>query len=223
MQLNRANRAPFSAFLRLPQGAILSLSPERFIQLDNGTIQTRPIKGTLPRLSDAEADARQAARLAQSPKDRAENLMIVDLMRNDLGRVAEPGSVRVPELFVVEPFPAVHHLVSTITARLPASRTACDVLRAAFPGGSITGAPKVRAMEIIDALEPHRRNAWCGSIGYISLCGNMDTSITIRTLSACDGQLYCSAGGGIVADSEEQAEYQETFDKVNRILHQLES
>ena len=223
MQLNRANRAPFSAFLRLPQGAILSLSPERFIQLDNGTIQTRPIKGTLPRLSDAEADARQAARLAHSAKDRAENLMIVDLMRNDLGRVAEPGSVRVPELFVVEPFPAVHHLVSTITARLPASRTACDVLRAAFPGGSITGAPKVRAMEIIDALEPHRRNAWCGSIGYISLCGNMDTSITIRTLSACDGQLYCSAGGGIVADSEEQAEYQETFDKVNRILHQLES
>ncbi|WJD48782.1 aminodeoxychorismate synthase component 1 [Enterobacter sp. PGRG2] len=223
MQLNRANRAPFSAFLRLPQGAVLSLSPERFIQLANGTIQTRPIKGTLPRLSDAQADAHQAARLAQSPKDRAENLMIVDLMRNDLGRVAEPGSVRVPELFVVEPFPAVHHLVSTITARLPASRNACDVLRAAFPGGSITGAPKVRAMEIIDALEPHRRNAWCGSIGYISLCGNMDTSITIRTLSACNGQLYCSAGGGIVADSEEQAEYQETFDKVNRILHQLES
>lgn len=222
-RLNASNRAPFSAFLRLEQGAVLSLSPERFIHLAEGTIQTRPIKGTLPRLTDPEADRQQAERLVASPKDRAENLMIVDLMRNDIGRVAEPGSVRVPELFVVEPFPAVHHLVSTITARLPASRSACDLLRASFPGGSITGAPKVRAMQIIDELEPHRRNAWCGSIGYLSVCGTMDTSITIRTLTACDGQLYCSAGGGIVADSQCEAEYQETFDKVNRILHQLES
>lgn len=222
-QLNHANRAPFSAFIRLPEGAILSLSPERFIQLHQSEIQTRPIKGTLPRLSDPELDAQQAKTLANSPKDRAENLMIVDLMRNDIGRVAVPGSVRVPELFVVEPFPAVHHLVSTITARLPAHLHATDLLRAAFPGGSITGAPKVRAMEIIDELEPQRRNAWCGSIGYISFCGNMDTSITIRTLTAWQGQLFCSAGGGIVADSEEAAEYQETFDKVNRILHQLES
>ncbi|URN97690.1 aminodeoxychorismate synthase component 1 [Leclercia adecarboxylata] len=221
-RLNANNRAPFSAFLRLEEGAILSLSPERFIHLAEGTIQTRPIKGTLPRLADAEADRQQAEKLAASPKDRAENLMIVDLMRNDIGRVAEPGSVRVPELFVVEPFPAVHHLVSTITARLPSCRTACDLLRAAFPGGSITGAPKVRAMEIIDELEPHRRNAWCGSIGYISLCGGMDTSITIRTLTAVAGQIYCSAGGGIVADSQAAAEYQETFDKVNRILQQLE-
>ncbi len=122
--------------------------------------------------------------------------MIVDLMRNDIGRVAVPGSVRVPELFVVEPFPAVHHLVSTITARLPMTLHASDLLRAAFPGGSITGAPKVRAMEIIDELEPQRRNARCGSIGYLSYCGNMDTSITIRTLTAWQGQLYCSAGGG---------------------------
>ena len=221
-QLNAQNRAPFSAFIRLDEGAILSLSPERFIHLADGTIQTRPIKGTLPRLADAEADRQQAQKLAASPKDRAENLMIVDLMRNDIGRVAEPGSVRVPELFIVEPFPAVHHLVSTITARLPPARTACDLLRAAFPGGSITGAPKVRAMAIIDELEPHRRNAWCGSIGYLSLCGGMDTSITIRTLTAFDGQLYCSAGGGIVADSQADAEYQETFDKVNRILQQLE-
>ena len=222
-RLNASNRAPFSAFVRLERGAILSLSPERFIHLANGTIQTRPIKGTLPRLADPAADRQQAEKLAASPKDRAENLMIVDLMRNDIGRVAVPGSVRVPELFVVEPFPAVHHLVSTITAQLPASRTACDLLRAAFPGGSITGAPKVRAMEIIDELEPHRRNAWCGSIGYVSLCGTMDTSITIRTLTACDGNLYCSAGGGIVADSQVDAEYQETFDKVNRILQQLET
>ena len=149
--------------------------------------------------------------------------MIVDLMRNDIGRVAVPGSVRVPELFVVESFPAVHHLVSTVTARLPAHLHAADLLRAAFPGGSITGAPKVRAMEIIDELEPQRRNAWSGSIGDLSFCGIMDTSITIRTLTAWQGHLYCSAGGGIVADSEEAAEYQETFDKVNRILHQLES
>ncbi|HFZ8993162.1 TPA: aminodeoxychorismate synthase component 1 [Citrobacter freundii] len=223
MQLNRANRAPFSAFLRLEQGVVLSLSPERFIHLAKGEIQTRPIKGTLPRRDNPDEDSLQALALAGSAKDRAENLMIVDLMRNDVGRVAVPGSVKVPELFVVEPFPAVHHLVSTITARLPAHLHATDLLRAAFPGGSITGAPKVRAMEIIDELEPHRRNAWCGSIGYLSFCGNMDTSITIRTLTAVNGRIYCSAGGGIVADSEEAAEYQETFDKVQRILQQLEN
>ena len=223
VRLNRANRAPFSAFLRFADSAILSLSPERFIQLEQGKIQTRPIKGTLPRLSCPQADAEQAQKLASSPKDRAENLMIVDLMRNDIGRVATPGSVKVPELFVVEPFPAVHHLVSTITAALPPTLHASDLLRAAFPGGSITGAPKVRAMEIIDELEPHRRSAWCGSIGYLSACGNMDTSITIRTVTATGGTLYCSAGGGLVADSDEDAEYQETFDKVNRILQQLES
>ncbi|WLS77119.1 aminodeoxychorismate synthase component 1 [Erwinia pyri] len=217
-QLNQQNRAPFSAFLRLPESALLSLSPERFLKMRGNRIETRPIKGTLPRLKDPQQDRQQAEKLANSPKDRAENVMIVDLMRNDIGRAAEPGSVAVPELFVVEPFPAVHHLVSTVTARLKPSLSACDLLRACFPGGSITGAPKVRAMEIIDALEPHRRNAWCGSIGYLSACGNMDTSITIRTLTAEQGMLYCSAGGGIVADSNEQSEYQETFDKVNRIL-----
>lgn len=221
--LNATNRAPFTAFIRLPDSALISLSPERFILLEGKKIQTRPIKGTLPRLEDPAEDARQAQKLANSPKDRAENLMIVDLMRNDISRVAVPGSVRVPELFVVEPFPAVHHLVSTITAELPESLMATDLLRACFPGGSITGAPKVRAMEIIEELEPQRRNAWCGSIGYLSFCGNMDTSITIRTLTAEAGKLYCSAGGGIVADSTEEAEYQETFDKVNRILPQLEN
>lgn len=222
-KLNESNRAPFSAFVRLPESAILSLSPERFILLEGKKIQTRPIKGTLPRLACPQEDAKQAERLASSPKDRAENLMIVDLLRNDIGRVAVPGSVRVPELFVVEPFPAVHHLVSTITADLPETLRATDLLRACFPGGSITGAPKVRAMEIIEELEPQRRNAWCGSVGYISFCGNMDTSITIRTLTAEDGRLYCSAGGGIVADSTEDSEYQETFDKVNRILPLLEN
>lgn len=220
-QLSASNRAPFSAFLRLPDNAVLSVSPERFLWLENQQIQTRPIKGTLPRLADAEQDAQQAQRLANSAKDRAENLMIVDLLRNDIGRVAEPGSVKVPELFVVEPFPAVHHLVSTITALLPERTPATELLRACFPGGSITGAPKVRAMEIIEELEPQRRNVYCGSIGYISACGTMDTNITIRTLFTESGRIYCSAGGGIVADSQEQAEYQETFDKVGRILPQL--
>lgn len=220
-RLNAANRAPFSAFLRLPDSAILSLSPERFLSLKGDEIETRPIKGTRPRQADAEADRLEALALARSEKDRAENLMIVDLLRNDIGRVAAPGSVSVPELFVVEPFPAVHHLVSTIRARLPPALYACDLLRACFPGGSITGAPKIRAMEIIDELEPHRRNAWCGSIGYLSLCGRMDTSITIRTLIAERQQLYCAAGGGVVADSELDAEYQETLHKVSRILPAL--
>lgn len=219
--LNATNRAPFSAFLRLPHSTILSLSPERFLSLQQQVIETRPIKGTRPRLADPRADRQQAEELAHAEKDRAENLMIVDLLRNDIGRVAEPGSVSVPELFVVEPFPAVHHLVSTVRARLPAQLAATDLLRACFPGGSITGAPKIRAMEVIEELEPHRRNAWCGSIGYISLCGRMDTSITIRTLIAENQQLYCAAGGGLVADSNVAAEYQETLHKVNRILPSL--
>lgn len=176
----------------------------------------------MPRLDDPEQDKLQAQRLANSEKDRAENLMIVDLLRNDIGRVAQAGTVRVPELFVVEPFPAVHHLVSTITATLPTESSATALLQACFPGGSITGAPKIRAMEIIEQLEPQRRNAYCGSIGYISCCGTMDTNITIRTLLTENGKIYCSAGGGIVADSQEQAEYQETFDKIARILPLLE-
>lgn len=216
--LNQQNRAPFSAFLRLEQSAILSLSPERFLKLHGGEIETRPIKGTLPRLSNDAEDQLQAKRLFSSTKDRAENLMIVDLMRNDIGRVSQPGTIHVPELFVVESFPAVYHLVSTIRARLNLGLCASDLLRACFPGGSITGAPKIRAMEIIEELEPQRRNAWSGSIGYLSVCGNMDTSITIRTLIAEQGKLFCHAGGGIVADSHPQAEYQETFDKVKRIL-----
>ncbi|GKV80302.1 aminodeoxychorismate synthase, component I [Pectobacterium carotovorum subsp. carotovorum] len=222
LRLSAGNKAPFSAFLRLPENAVISVSPERFLWLENHRIQTRPIKGTLPRLADSDADKQQAERLANSEKDRSENLMIVDLLRNDIGRVAVPGSVRVPELFVVEPFPAVHHLVSTIEAQLPEDCPATTLLRACFPGGSITGAPKIRAMQIIEELEPQRRNAYCGSVGYISLCGTMDTNITIRTLLTERGRIYCWAGGGIVADSQEQAEYQETFDKVGRILPLLD-
>ncbi|ETS30430.1 aminodeoxychorismate synthase, component I [Photorhabdus temperata] len=221
IKLNKSNRAPFSAFIRLPENSVISVSPERFLLLENKQIQTRPIKGTLPRLNDTEKDTLQAEKLAASKKDRAENLMIVDLLRNDIGRVATPGSVKVPELFVVEPFPAVHHLVSTITAVLPNEQHATDLLRACFPGGSITGAPKIRAMEIIEELEPHRRHGYCGSIGYISFCGTMDSNITIRTLLTEKEKIYCWAGGGIVADSIAENEYQETFDKLNHILPQL--
>ncbi|MBD2779771.1 aminodeoxychorismate synthase component 1 [Xenorhabdus szentirmaii] len=220
-QLNDSNQAPFSAFIRLPEHCIISVSPERFILLEDKQIQTRPIKGTLPRLENPAEDQLQAEKLASSRKDRAENLMIVDLLRNDIGRVAAPGSVKVPELFVVEAFPAVHHLVSTITATLPDKYHATDLLRACFPGGSITGAPKIRAMEIIEELEPHRRHGYCGAIGYISFCGTMDSNITIRTLLTENGKIYCWAGGGIVADSIAEKEYQETFDKLGRILPQL--
>ncbi len=221
--LSQANRAPFSAFLRLPQGAILSLSPERFLLLDQRHIETKPIKGTRPRLADPEQDQASALELAGADKDRSENLMIVDLLRNDIGRVSRPGSVSVPSLFAVESFPAVHHLVSTIHGELDARWQAVDLLRACFPGGSITGAPKIRAMEIIEELEPQRRNAYCGSIGYLSQHGRMDTSICIRTLIAAQGQLHCWAGGGVIADSDVDDEYQETYDKVARILPLLDT
>ncbi|WP_394133060.1 aminodeoxychorismate synthase component I [Shewanella maritima] len=217
-QLSQANKAPFSAFMRLENNCILSISPERFIQKRATQVQTKPIKGTLPRSNDPQTDKALAKQLQHSEKDRAENLMIVDLLRNDIGRIAAPGSVKVPKLFDIESFPAVHHLVSTITATLDKQFNAVDVLKATFPGGSITGAPKIRAMEIIEELEPSRRSIYCGSIGYISQDGNMDTSITIRTLATDNQKIYCWAGGGIVADSIGEAEYQESFDKVSKIL-----
>ncbi|MDF0534371.1 aminodeoxychorismate synthase component I [Shewanella sp. A32] len=217
--LRQANAAPFSAFMRLPQGCALSISPERFIAISaEGKIQTKPIKGTAPRSNNPDEDRQLAEALLQSEKNRAENLMIVDLLRNDIGKVATSGSVKVPELFALESFPAVHHLVSTVTGQLPPEVHALTLLRAAFPGGSITGAPKVRAMEIIESLEPSRRNLYCGAMGYISQHGVMDTNIAIRTLVAANGQLHCWAGGGIVADSDGAAEYQECYDKVSRIL-----
>ncbi|WP_279490947.1 aminodeoxychorismate synthase component I [Aeromonas veronii] len=219
--LATANKAPFSAFIRLPDSALLSLSPERFLLLDGRHIETKPIKGTRPRHPDPATDRQVARELAQADKDRSENLMIVDLLRNDIGRVSQPGSVSVPHLFAVESFPAVHHLVSTIHGELDARWQGVDLLRACFPGGSITGAPKIRAMEIIEELEPQRRNAYCGSIGYLSQHGRMDTSICIRTLIAEAGRLHCWAGGGIIADSDADSEYQETYDKVARILPPL--
>jgi para-aminobenzoate synthetase component 1 len=223
--LTQANSAPFSAFMRLENHSILSISPERFIRLAGTEISTKPIKGTLPRGKTAAEDELNAKRLQHSEKDRAENVMIVDLLRNDISKVALPGSVAVPHLFTIESFPAVHHLVSTVTAKINPNYSATDLLQAAFPGGSITGAPKIRAMEIIEELEPSRRSLYCGSMGYISQDGNMDTSITIRTLVAekatkngDSGTLYCWAGGGIVADSNGEDEYQESFDKVSKIL-----
>jgi len=218
--LRKENKAPFSAFIRLEDAAILSVSPERFLQLSQGKVQSKPIKGTMPRSHDKAQDKQNAATLKNSNKDRAENVMIVDLLRNDLAKVCKPNSVVVPKLFDIESFPAVHHLVSTVEGQLANEYSANDLLRGAFPGGSITGAPKIRAMEIIEQLEPHRRSVYCGSIGYISSCGAMDTSITIRTLigEKASNKIFCWAGGGLVADSTAESEYQETFDKVQRIL-----
>lgn len=213
LALRQQNPAPFAAYLNTPYGQVLSTSPERFLQLRNSHVETRPIKGTRPRGIDAESDQALKLALQKSEKDRAENLMIVDLLRNDLSRNCRSGSVKVPQLFGVESYATVHHLVSVIEGELLADSDALKLLRDSFPGGSITGAPKLRAMEIIEELEPCRRGVYCGSIGYIGHDGNMDTSIVIRTAIHRDGQLYYSAGGGIVRDSVCEAEYQETFDK----------
>lgn len=222
LTLAKNNNTPFSAFLRLPHCAILSVSPERFIQCHQNNIETKPIKGTRPRGKTPAQDIALANELLASEKDQSENLMIVDLLRNDISRCAEPGSVKVPKLFDIESFKNVHHLVSTIQAKLPDNITPATLLKRAFPGGSITGAPKIRAMNIIDELEPSRRSIYCGSIGYISADRQMDTSITIRTLLCIDDTLYCWAGGGIVADSSLEAEYQECFDKVASIIPLLQ-
>jgi para-aminobenzoate synthetase component 1 len=216
--LAKTNHAPFSAFLRFETFCILSTSPERLLQLNGQQIQTKPIKGTMPRSNDPQIDKQNAQTLEHSAKDRAENVMIVDLLRNDIGKVSVAGSVKVPSLFAIESFGAVHHLVSTVTGVLAEQYHAIDLLRSAFPGGSITGAPKIRAMEIIDELEPNRRSAYCGSIGYICASGNMDTSISIRTLVCQDEKIHCWAGGALIADSTVESEYQETYDKVNKIL-----
>lgn len=222
--LRKVATTPFAAYLESQDGAVLSLSPERFLRCEpDGQIETRPIKGTRPRGKTPEEDQQLADELINSTKDRAENVMIVDLLRNDLSKVAATGSVKVPELFALESYPNVHHLVSSVTARLAENKDAIDLLKDCFPGGSITGAPKIRAMEIIDELEPHRRSIYCGSIGYISACGRMDTNITIRTLLHHQSQIYCWGGGGIVADSEIGSEYQETFNKVNNLLRCLEA
>jgi len=294
LMLRSLSPAPYSAFLNLPQAQILCASPERFLRVQKRRVETRPIKGTRPRGCDAHQDDLLAAELQNHPKDRAENLMIVDLLRNDLGKSCVPGSVRVPKLFEVESFASVHHLVSTVEGELIDGRDALHVLCDCFPGGSVTGAPKLRAMQVIEQLEPHCRGIYCGAIGYVGFDGSMDSNIVIRTLvySGCDrasgsmqssgepvglplagallkkplanrlgesaalaeslvmakpadcgnsrapdisspadshsiigersGIIQCWVGGGIVADSEEKAEYQETLDKASAMLGLLQ-
>ncbi len=219
--LRRLNPAPFAAFLSHGEVALLSASPERFLRLQGRQVETRPIKGTRPRGRTGEEDAALARELLASEKDRAENLMIVDLLRNDLSRVCTDRSVEVPVLFGLESFATVHHLVSVVTGELRPGMTAIDLLRAAFPGGSITGAPKIRAMEIIAELEPNRRGPYCGSIGYIVFDGSMDTSIVIRTMAVSGRQLTFHVGGGIVADSDPTAEYEESLTKAKAVIESL--
>jgi para-aminobenzoate synthetase component 1 len=222
--LRERNAAPFAAYLDFPEAQIVSASPERFLRVDAaGHVETRPIKGTRPRGVGPEHDAALGQALAESAKDRAENLMIVDLMRNDLSRVCAPGTVRVSELFSLEHYATVHHLVSTVVGELGPGSDAIDLLRASFPGGSITGAPKLRAMEVIAELEPSRRGVYCGSIGYWSLTGELDTSIAIRTALVQGDRISFSAGGGIVADSDPEQEYLETLDKARAMIDALAS
>jgi para-aminobenzoate synthetase component 1 len=221
LRLREISPAPYAAYLNFPQGQILSASPERFLQVRDGRVETKPIKGTRKRATDEAADAQLIEDLRTNIKDRAENLMIVDLLRNDLSKNCATGSVKVEKMFEVESYANVHHLVSTITGRLVAGSDALSLFKDCFPGGSITGAPKQRAMQIIAELEPQRRGVYCGSIGYIGWDGNMDTNIAIRTLIYEKGAIHCSAGGGIIADSVMKAEYEETQHKASGMLQTI--
>jgi para-aminobenzoate synthetase component I len=220
--LSRINPAPFAAYLNFAPAIVASSSPERFLELRNGFVETRPIKGTRPRGASEAEDAALGAELKASEKDNAENVMIVDLLRNDLSRVARDGTVTTPELCALEGFATVFHLISTVTAELAPGMGAVDLLRATFPGGSITGAPKIRAMEIIAELEPDRRGPYCGAIGYLGFDGNMDTNIAIRTYAIKDRRVSFQAGGGIVADSDPAAEYDETLAKARALVAALQ-
>lgn len=220
--LRHACPTPFAGYMSWDDTTIASLSPERFLHVSQGQVEARPIKGTRPRGADADADAQEIQALKDSLKDRAENLMIVDLLRNDLGRSCKTGSIRVPELFSVESYPNVHHLVSSVTGELAEGKDALDLLAGCFPGGSITGAPKIRAMQIIDELEPCRRQLYCGSLLYVDVRGEMDSSIAIRSLIFKQGQVHCWGGGAIVMDSEAEAEYQESLTKVRLLMQTLE-
>lgn len=222
-RLRERNPATFSGYFDLGDYVIASASPERFLRVERGQVETRPIKGTRPRGTTPAEDCDQVQALSRSAKDRAENIMIVDLLRNDLGRVCAYGTVQVPALCRVESYPFVHHLVSEVRGRLRPDCGPIDLLRAAFPGGSVTGAPKIRAMEIIAELEPTARGPYCGSLGYIGFDGSMDTNILIRTLVLGGGWVQCSVGGGIVADSVPEQEYDETWHKAEGMLPALRS
>jgi len=219
--LRMRNPATFGAYLDFGTTGILSSSPERFLKLGDGNVETRPIKGTRPRGRSAAEDQALAAELLASAKDRAENLMIVDLLRNDISRVCKIGSVKVPTLFGLESYATVHHLVSVVAGELAPGRSAVDLLRACFPGGSVTGAPKIRAMEIIAELEPTARGPYCGSIGYLSADGGMDSNIVIRTYCIQGQDLTFQVGGGIVADSDPHAEYEESLAKAKALIEVL--
>jgi anthranilate/para-aminobenzoate synthase component I len=221
LKLRISNPAPFSAYMTIPGLCVLSASPELFLSLDGNQVETRPIKGTRPRGGDPLEDERLAGELVASAKDRAENIMIVDLMRNDLGKVCEVGSVEVSGLTRLEKHPTVWHLVSTINGSLEGHYGPVDLLRSCFPGGSITGAPKIRAMEIIEEIEPIRRGIYCGSMGYIAFNGNMRTSIAIRTMTLENNEISFHSGGGIVADSDPWSEYLETIDKAKGLMKAL--
>ena len=212
-RLRRLNAAPFSAYLNFGGFAVASSSPERFLRVTGRHVETRPIKGTRRRSDDPKEDGRLKEELLSSLKDRAELSMIVDLLRNDIGRVCDYGSVHVTEHAVLESYATVHHLVSTVEGELHEGKDVMDLLHAAFPGGSITGAPKIRAMEIIDELEPTARSVYTGGIGYIGFDGNHDINVAIRTMIISGGRVFFQVGGGIVADSDPEDEYQETLDK----------
>jgi len=217
--LRRLSPAPFAAYLELPEVAVAGSSPERFLKLEaDGRVESRPIKGTRPRGPTPETDELLAAELAASAKDRAENLMIVDLVRNDLGRVCRIGSIAVPELMAIESYATVFQMVSTVTGRLRPDCDATDLIRAAFPPGSMTGAPKIAAMRILDAIEPVRRGIYSGAIGYLDARGGADLAVVIRTLLVKDGRAYLHAGGAVVADSDPVAEYIESLDKARALL-----
>jgi len=223
-RLREINPAPYAAYLRVNETqSIVSASPECFLRLGaDRKVATWPIKGTCPRGSTPQEDAALAARLQCSEKDRAENLMIVDLLRNDLSRSCAVGSVKTERLFALESFTNVHHLVSEVRGELSPDASAVDLLRATFPGGSITGAPKIRAMEIINELEPARRGPYCGTIAWLGCNGAMEASIVIRTLSVSGRTVVAQAGGGIVADSDPAAEYIESLDKIGPLLAALD-
>ena len=220
-RLRQINPAPFASYLGFDDVTIVSASPERFLRLHGDRVETRPIKGTRPRGRGLGEDQALARELLNSPKDRAENIMIVDLERNDLGRVSRYGTVRVTELTILEVFPTVFHLTSTVEGRLRKGKNSTDLLKATFPGGSITGAPKVRAMEIIDELEPTRRSVYTGNIGYLGFDGSLDLNIVIRTFIVKDGRAYFQVGGAVVYDSDPEEEYQETLDKARALISAL--
>jgi para-aminobenzoate synthetase component 1 len=221
LRMRERSHSPYCAYLDGGSFELLSFSPERFIEVRDGKISSEPIKGTSARHSNSKADRASALALMDSSKNQAENLMIVDLLRNDLGKVCTPGSIDVPQLFALQSFTSVHHLVSKVRGQLSPGHSCIDALMAAFPGGSITGAPKHRAMQIIDELEPDRRSFYCGSLFYASADGQLDSNILIRSLVCSDGEIHCWGGGGLVADSQADSEWQEIDDKIGHLIAEI--